>query len=61
MFGKRSEVMRREFKALQDSVGRVSPAFAQLTDNVGAFATGAGTAVAAASAFGVVTVVLTNS
>lgn len=60
VFGKRSEVMRREFKALQESVGRVSPAFAQLTDNVGAFATGAGTAVAAASAFGVVTVVLTK-
>ena len=51
-YGKRSESTRRELKAFQELVLRVSPTIGRLTDSLGSFATGSGAAVTAVGAMG---------
>ena len=51
-FGKRHEGVRRELRAVQEVILRVSPAVGRLTESIGAFSTGSGAAVGAAGAMG---------
>ena len=51
-YGKRHEGVRRELRAFQEIVLRVSPAIGRLTESLGSFATGSGAAVTAVGAMG---------
>ena len=56
-YGKRHEGVRRELRAFQETILRVSPTVGRLTESIGAFSTGSGAAVSAAGAMGAALIV----
>src|SRR5579885_426858 len=55
-FGKEGGALRREFRAIQETIGRVTPAFGKLTGEVGALTIGAGSLVGTMAALGAATI-----